>query len=537
MKDFRRNIKRTFPLFAMALLIAVVIATQKILYLTHEPELDKDCPPVFPSGADDTDKPTKLVVQNFPSNLPWFQQGGFLNDSSCLDKTRVFGVVKIRNEDDIKNSLIFAGEKGLKVSMAGVKHSMGGQAIARQGLILDMTGYNQIVLNEEAKTITVHSGATWHQIQEKIHPKYAIKAMQSTDIFTVGGSISVNAHGMDHQAGALRKTIRTMRVMLPDGEIKKVSQNEDPELFNLVVGGYGLFGVILDVELEITGNDVYAYNHNIIDYKEFPRYFDEKILNNPSVGLFYGHLSTAPSGFLKEMILYSYTDTGGFEGEIRPLTEVSNVKMRRFFLNFAKTGNFGKELKWIAERDLEGLIESCLVNRNQALKDGESCFIPRNEPMHDSVPYLKNNLKNDTDILHEYFIPRSKFTEYIEGIRPILEKSGLAVLNASVRVVHKEENFLTYAPEDMFSVVLYINQPTTADGNVKMAKTTQELVDLTIKTGGRFFLPYQIHYSPEQLKKSYPQIGDFFTAKKKYDPEERLSNTFYETFSDKIRSD
>jgi len=25
--------------------------------------------------------------------------------------------------------------------------------------------------------------------------------MQSTDIFSVGGSISVNAHGMDHQAG------------------------------------------------------------------------------------------------------------------------------------------------------------------------------------------------------------------------------------------------------------------------------------------------------------------------------------------------
>jgi len=31
--------------------------------------------------------------------------------------------------------------------------------------------------------------------------------MQSTDIFSVGGSISVNAHGMDHQAGALAKSI------------------------------------------------------------------------------------------------------------------------------------------------------------------------------------------------------------------------------------------------------------------------------------------------------------------------------------------
>jgi len=41
--------------------------------------------------------------------------------------------------------------------------------------------------------------------------------MQSTDIFTVGGSISVNAHGMDHQAGAVMGSLRSMRVMLADG--------------------------------------------------------------------------------------------------------------------------------------------------------------------------------------------------------------------------------------------------------------------------------------------------------------------------------
>ena len=48
-------------------------------------------------------------------------------------------------------------------------------------------------------------------------PTRGVRAMQSTDIFTVGGSISVNAHGMDHQAGALAKSIRSMKVMLADG--------------------------------------------------------------------------------------------------------------------------------------------------------------------------------------------------------------------------------------------------------------------------------------------------------------------------------
>ncbi len=58
--------------------------------------------------------------------------------------------------------------------------------------------------------MTVQPGAVWHDIQNRLHPRFAVKAMQSTDIFSVGGSISVNAHGMDHQAGSVAGTIRAL---------------------------------------------------------------------------------------------------------------------------------------------------------------------------------------------------------------------------------------------------------------------------------------------------------------------------------------
>jgi FAD/FMN-containing dehydrogenase len=48
---------------------------------------------------------------------------------------------------------------------------------------------------------------------------------------------------------------------------------------------------------------------------------------------------------------------------------------------------------------------------------------------------------------------------------------------------------------------------------------------------GRFFLPYQLHYTPEQLQRSYPMIADFFAAKKAYDPDGLFTNTFYEKYS------
>lgn len=153
------------------------------------------------------------------------------------------------------------------------------------------------------------------------------------------------------------------------------------------------------------------------------------------------------------------------------------------------------------------------------------------QPMHDSVPYLLNNLKNETDILHEYFIPRAQFVPFIDGLRTVVTEHGVNLLNASVRVVYREENFLTYAPDESFSIVLYINQTMDDAGNAKMRTVTQNLIDLAISLGGRFFLPYQLHYTPDQLEQAYPQIRDFFAAKQRYDPDLLLTNTWYEKYA------
>jgi FAD/FMN-containing dehydrogenase len=171
------------------------------------------------------------------------------------------------------------------------------------------------------------------------------------------------------------------------------------------------------------------------------------------------------------------------------------------------------------------------VARTTAMAEGEACLVTRNNPMHDSVPYLFNDLMDETDILHEYFIPRAAYIEFIAEAREILRNQSLPVLNASVRIVHKEDVALTYAPEPAYSLVLYINQPTDADGNARMRALTRALIDVTIRHGGRFFLPYQLYYSRDQLLRSYPQINDFFAAKRKYDPDKLFTNTFYQKYA------
>jgi FAD/FMN-containing dehydrogenase len=318
-----------------------------------------------------------------------------------------------------------------------------------------------------------------------------------------------------------------MRVMLPDGSVRNVSERDEPRLFNLVVGGYGLFGIILDVDLEVVPNAVYRSTRETLNYRDFIPVLTSKLLPDRSYALAYAHLSTAPQSLLQDTILYGYKEVDPAGTVIPPLGEVSQVKLRRLVFNLAKHGPLAMRLKWLAEKHLEPMLETCTVSRNQAMGEGEACLVSRNDPMHDSVAYLRNSLPAETDILHEYFIPGDQFVRFVDGLRAIVQSSPVALLNASVRVVRKEGNVLSYAPMDgMVAVVLYVNQATDRAGREQMTAFTRRVLDLCLQSRGRFFLPYQVAYTRDQLERSYPQIREFLAARAEFDADRLLTNTF-----------
>lgn len=446
--------------------------------------------------------------------------GKFINDVSQLNMTRVYDIVTIKTFDDLVNAHAFARDKGLKISIAGVCHSMGGQAFFDHALVLDMTKWNKIIsLDKENKILKVQSGATWHDIQLFLHPhNLAVKAMQSTDIFTVGGSLAVNAHGMDHMVGSIAQTIKSFSIMLANGTIETVTLQSNPELFNAVIGGYGLFGIVLEVELEVTDNVMYQCQSFNIDYTALPVLF-EKIVKNDEYGLFYAHPSTSPLSFLKDVLVYGYKPIE-YVGKIPELGSVPFVKFRRYLLNLAKYRTYGRAVKW------------AIQNAELIIFFGRSKPQSRNAVMHDSVEYTKSVMINQTDILQEYFIPRQNFVGFIDALAAILQKSKLTLLNISIRAVHQEHILLNYAPQDMFAVVLYLNVKVNQKAIDHLEEVTQRIINAALLQQGTFFLPYQLYYTREQLKAAYPMIDQFFALKKKYDPGLLFMNKFYAKYAD-----
>lgn len=449
-----------------------------------------------------------------------------LDDVSRLNQTRVSEVVHATTEDEVKDAIRRAKKLSLTVSISGAKHSQGGHAFYDGSLHLDMTDFNRIIsLNETEKTIRVQSGVTWKQIQDHVNPHgLSVKVMQSSNIFTVGGSLSVNAHGRDPTYGPIVETVRGFRLLTADGDVIDVSRTENEELFGLVIGGFGLFGVILDVELELTDDAVFEKQTILMDYAEYPNYFEANIKDNPDVGLHFGRLSIAPDTLLRDAYAVTYTKTDKRPKGVVELSKERNVRRDKFFFGLSRNWDWAKTFRWNSQKSL--------VDDPSEIK-----IVSRNNAMNPPISFLDYDSDEDSDILQEYFIPPDQLVEFIDTLRQIIVEDQINLLSVTLRYVpQSNEAYLSYAKSDSIAVVLYINMELSREGREHAEQWTRRLVDAAHESGGTYYLVYQRYPSPEQLRMHYPRFDEFIERKKVYDGEELFMNGFYEHYANKTPS-
>lgn len=487
----------------------------------------------FGAPGEDRVGPTVLAPPDATPGL--VQAGGVVNDASCLNEVSVHGVVRPGSEDDVVRAVAYARQNDLAVSVSGTRHAMGGQASYPGGLVLDMRGLDAVTVDAEAGTVRVGAGATWRSVLETLHAEgRAVAAMPSIDILSVGGTVSVNAHGVDFRRGSIAGTVRSLRLVSADGTVRDVDRASDPGLFAAVIGGYGLFGVITEVELETVRDTVYRLEQRVIPSADLARTYLEEVVPDEDARLMYAHLSTAPSSFLSEAILYTYSDAGGPGSVAEPiplLKDTQNSRVGRFALNLARHGGLFQEARWAAQKHVLPSFQPCATSRNAALHDAEACMVARTQATYNGLGLLNHKLPDRTDVLHEYFVEPDRLGEFLEAAAPVLRDHDAVLLSASVRVVHRDEVLLSYAQGTRLSVVLYLSQDLSDAGNTDMAGLTRRLVRLAQEHGGTFYLPYQPHYTREQVAQAYPTLDEFFALKRQHDPEERFRNAFYTRFS------
>ena len=139
--------------------------------------------------------------------------------------------------------------------------------------------------------------------------------------------------------------------MLADGTVHTLDRTHEPELFQAVLGGYGLFGVVLEAELDLVDSEMYELTQRTVAYDRFPDLFRDELWPDDRYRLMYAHLSTSPDSLLREAVVYTYETTAAGE-PVPPLREPESMAFGRFVLNLARTGEVGQRVKWAAQRHL-----------------------------------------------------------------------------------------------------------------------------------------------------------------------------------------
>src|SRR3989344_5349087 len=441
-----------------------------------------------------------------------------INDVSRLNPTHVEKIVKNEEVKGLQDALLEAKENNLKVSIAGKRHSMGGHTFYKDAVILDMTSFNKILLiNPKEKLLTVQSGATWDDIIDYINPyNLSVEVMQGYNSFTVGGSMSVNVHESDPNYGPLIETVKSFRLLLANGTIVNVSRTENSDLFGLVIGGYGMFGVILDADLQLTDNGIYEKKEYMINYTAYPSLFSDVRKSNPNLKIIYARLSIAKDNtLLNELVATTYASTNLENQSYLPLQPNRNVALKKFIFGLSRKYDFGKKFRWYLQKEYTNLEFPEIVSRNN-LMNAEPSF-------------LNYYSSRNTDILQEYFVPIENLPEFLDKLRETVKDNDLNLLSITIRYIPKNnESFLAYSSkEDKFGAVLYFNVELSEKEQNKVKKWTQELINDSLELNGTYYLPYELYASQDQIREAYPNFDEFCNRKLKYDPQQLFMNKFY----------
>ncbi|MDA0577440.1 MAG: FAD-binding oxidoreductase [Verrucomicrobia bacterium] len=452
------------------------------------------------------------IVVRPPSPAPHSPQ--VVNDVTQLNPETVSAILVPTSRTEI--AMAVSNHPG-PISIGGARHSMGGQIATAHALHIDMREMNRIVAYSPTnKSITVEAGATWRQVQSRIDPDgLSVQIMQTYANFTVGGSLSVNAHGRYLGKGPIVASVRAITLVLADGTLVSADREHHSELFCGAIGGYGGLGVIVDATLALDDNRRLRRENVAMPVHAYTNFFAQTLRHTPSV--IFHNADLYPKAYRTvHAVSFRATEAPATERD-RLIPDSRSYSLYRLLI-WATT-------EWPGGNRLRQHLFDPLVYRGNPV-------VWRNfEASYDAFELEPASRRRSTYVLAEYFIPVDHFDAFVPELRRILQKHAVKVFNISIRHAHADpDTLLAWAPTEVFAFVIYYKQGTAAAARVAAGNWTRELIDAALAAGGSYYLPYQVHATREQFLAAYPRSPAFFALKKRVDPTNKFRNRLWDAY-------
>ena len=442
-----------------------------------------------------------------------------LNDvQSRLNETTVSRVVEPSTPQEIHDAILQASAEGLVACPAGALHSMGGQQFISGGVSISTSQLKGIgPLDTESATVWVQAGVTWPELTAWLRAKQEgqsgeltiIQKQTGADDLTLGGALSSNVHGRVLGRKPIIDDIESFYLTGPAGDRVLCSRSNNSELFRSAIGGYGMFGLVDSVLLNLEPRTQLVRRVSEVTTAEVMGALQERMSQGATFGDFQYMTDETSPDFMSKGILSTYTPTGSVTAIPEDQLGLSTEDWMRLYV-LAHT----EKARAYAE-----YAGHYLQTDGQLYWSDEHQFSPY---LPDAGPRMAQHLGWTTFaslMISELYVPQDRFEQFMSSARRTVLETGANVVYGTVRLIKAEdETVLRWAKQDYACIIFNLLVEHSPEGIDRARDQFRALIDCALDEGGCYYLTYHRWARKDQALKAYPELPRFLELKDEYDP-------------------
>ena len=446
---------------------------------------------------------------------------------SKLNETKVSRVFAVTNKQDIVDAVLLAKAKGRALSVCGGRHAMGGQQFTRQEWLLDMNAYKRVLhFDHDKGQTTVQSGIQWpdlmrqyHQIQHDRGIKWGISQKQTgADRLSIGGAIAANIHGRGLLHKPFIEDVVAFTLINAEGEEIRCSRTESTDLFSRVIGGYGLFGIVAEVTLQLKLRQKVKRVVEALDIADLIRRKEERINEGAIYGDFQFAIDATSDEFLTKGIFSCYL----------PVDDDTQIPRNQVRL----TKPQWMDLLALAHQDKTGAFHQFrqfyLRSNNQVYWSDTHQLSIYLDDYHEALDERMGASCPGSEMISELYVPQDKLLAFMGDCKTMLRELRVDIVYGTVRFIKQDdESELAWAKDDYACIIFNVHTDHNQAGINKSKTVLKQLIDVARQYQGSYFLTYHRYADKEQVLDCYPQLPRLLAEKLEYDPKERFQSDWY----------
>jgi len=429
--------------------------------------------------------------------------------------------------EQCREALAYCRQNNMTICARGAGRGYGDLALNDGQALLDMSTMNRILsFDEEKAQITVEAGTRLVDIFSDVHHRlFTLPAVPTESHSSVAGAMCANVNGKDGwHHGNFSHQVVGFKLMLADGEILEIDREH--ELFNAVMGGIGLLGIIVEATLQLKPIISPVVEINMIPAADVDELLEkmEQVEQSYDAAVVWVDAYAGGDRTGRSVIhAAKWIESDENEEQRRKTLEKGFKRLddhRRFGLALhEKLGpilslmlQFQRPMMYTFNR-LYYAMGRVLYRMGRSLKS--ELFLRFNFEASFTVPpaHLVCGPRGYTVQLN---FPRTEAREAIVELLEICRSSPCPPVTTILRSHLPDDGMLSFS-QDGFSLNFEFHPKKRHEAGSREA--IDRLIDATVKYGGKIHLAKDQVLKPDQFYRVYPRYSELLEIKKRLDPD------------------